>query len=82
MFLRLVFCVCVGLTVLVGVAAAEVPQLTNYQGILKSGGVPVTVPTTVIFAIWTEPTDGDSLWSEEQIISEYVFGIPRELQEE
>ncbi len=59
MFLRLVLCVFATL-ILVGVAAADVPQLINYQGILlDSGGDPVTTPTVVIFAVWDDPTSGD-----------------------
>ncbi len=69
MSLRLVLFLCATLT-LIGVAAADVPQLINYQGILKSsGGSAVTTPTPVIFAIWDDATDGDSLWSEQQIIT-------------
>ncbi len=74
MFLRLVLGMFAAL-VLVGMAAADVPQLINYQGMLKSGGSAVTTPTTVIFAIWTDPTTGDSLWSEQKMITPNADGF-------
>jgi hypothetical protein len=55
--------------VLVAVSAADMPQLINYQGVLTSGGSPVTTPVNVIFAIWDAETDGDSLWSEQRTVS-------------
>jgi hypothetical protein len=68
MSLRIVVCACAVL-IAAGVAMADVPQLINYQGMLKSGEDPVTTPTAVLFAIWNDPTDGDSLWSEIQPVS-------------
>jgi len=50
--------------------ALAVPQLMNYQGILFDGmGDSVTNPTDVVFAIWDDPTQGDSLWSEIQQVT-------------
>jgi len=71
MSLRLVFCLSAVILLAGAVltAQADVPQLINYQGILKSGGSPVTTPTNVIFAIWDDPAAGDSLWSELQNVT-------------
>jgi hypothetical protein len=45
--------------------AFAIPQLMNYQGILKDGTqTPVTSTVDVLFAIWDDPIAGDSLWSE------------------
>ena len=64
---------CLGAVILlagaVSTAQADVPQMINYQGVLTSGGSPVTTEVSVIFAIWDDPTDGDSLWSEQQSIT-------------
>ena len=69
MFLRLVLCCGVAL-MLVGAAAANVPQMINYQGVLlDTAGDPVTVPTLLLFAVWNAEVDGDSLWSEEQSVT-------------
>jgi hypothetical protein len=57
-------------------AVAGVPPLVNYQGrLLDSGGDPVTTPVTVLFAIWDDPSAGDSLWSEQQNITPDADGL-------
>jgi hypothetical protein len=57
-------------------AVAGVPALVNYQGRLQdSGGDPVTTPVTVVFAIWDDPSAGDSLWSEQQNITPDADGL-------
>ncbi|MFC1475718.1 tail fiber domain-containing protein [Candidatus Zixiibacteriota bacterium] len=49
---------------------AAVPDSINYQGILlDTGGDPVTVPVTVVFAIYDRITDGSLLWSESQTLT-------------
>jgi|GEM_PF-2397424 len=69
MSLRLVLYVCAGLLI-VATAAANVPQMINYQGrLIDGGGQPVTTPVNVIFALWNADTDGDSLWSEPRTIT-------------
>jgi len=66
---RLVLCFGVAL-MLAGVAAADVPQLINYQGVLlDTAGDPVTTSVNVVFAIWNAETDGDSVWSEPRIVT-------------
>jgi len=57
-------------------AVAGVPPLINYQGKLQDAdGDPVTTPVTVIFAIWDDPSAGDSLWSEPQDITPNADGL-------
>ena len=49
-------------------AVAAVPQLINFQGILRDGsGNPVANGSySVVFTIHDAPTGGSSLWSETQ----------------
>ena len=53
-------------------ASADVPGLMSYQGILKdSNGDPVTIPTTVIFTIYDDPSLSDPSnikWQETHVI--------------
>jgi len=52
---------------LAGVALAEVPELINYQGILKdSGGTPVTGTVTLTFRFYDAETVGSLLFTVEQ----------------
>lgn len=53
---------------------ADVPQLLNYQGVLASGGVPVSTPVDAVFSIWNDPVSGDSLWSEQQVVTPDSLG--------
>jgi hypothetical protein len=56
-------------------ARADVPQLINYQGILlDASGNPVTSTGSILFAIWDNPTSGDSLWSESQSVTPDTLG--------
>lgn len=65
-----VFCLGIFIALLGEASAfADVPQKIDYQGILLSGGQPVTNPVDVVFAIWDSPLDGDSLWSEPRSVS-------------
>jgi hypothetical protein len=54
--------------VLIGaIAHAQVPQLMNYQGVLKdSGGTPIDGTVSIVFSIYDVSTGGTALWSETQ----------------
>ena len=65
------FFLCAVLIALCAAAAAlaGVPSLINYQGVLTSGGNPVTTPVNIIFTIWSDSTAGVSFWSEQQQVT-------------
>ncbi len=50
-------------------AQADVPQLLNYQGVLKSGGSPVTTPVNVTFTIYDAESSGNAVWTQGLLIS-------------
>jgi len=52
-------------------AAANVPQLLNYQAVLKSSGVPVTNQVNVTFTIYDQEAKGTGtvLWTETRLIT-------------
>ena len=55
----------VGFLLMGVVAQAQVPQLINYQGVLKdSGGNPITGSENIVFSIYDAPTGGTLLWQE------------------
>jgi hypothetical protein len=55
------------LVMLGGLAQAQVPQLINYQGVLKNGGgSPITGTVSIVFSIYTVPSGGTALWTETQ----------------
>ncbi len=55
---------------------AEMPHKLNFQGkLLDPLGSPTTTETNVLFAIWDAEVDGDSLWSEEQLVQPDDEGI-------
>jgi hypothetical protein len=59
-----------GLVLLSALAHAQVPQLMNYQGVLKDGGgTPIDGTVSVVFAIYDASTGGTALWSETQSVS-------------
>ncbi len=65
----------VALLAVVSPLQADVPQMINYQGVLTSGGNPVTTPVEVVFSIWNDETAGDSLWSEQQTVTPDADGV-------
>ncbi|MEW6682908.1 MAG: tail fiber domain-containing protein [Nitrospirota bacterium] len=57
------------LVIMGGLAQAQVPQLINYQGVLKNGGgTPITGTVSVTFSIYSGPSGGTALWSETQSV--------------
>ncbi|MFO7622639.1 MAG: hypothetical protein R6W81_15465, partial [Bacteroidales bacterium] len=51
-------------------ASAQVPELLTQQGrLFDAGGEPVSGTVTLLFAIYSSPTGGTALWSEEQEVS-------------
>ena len=57
----------VGFLLIGAIAEAQVPQLMNYQGVLKDGGgSPITGTRSIVFSIYDTPTGGTPLWSETQ----------------
>ncbi len=63
--------------VLASLTWAAVPQLINFQGILKNGsGQPVANGTnTVVFSIYTDSTSGIKLWADTQSVSTDANGL-------
>ena len=56
-----------GFLLMEGIAQAQVPQLLNYQGVLKDGsGTPVTGTVSIVFSIYDVNTGGTPLWTETQ----------------
>ena len=59
------FLLCAFLVQLAEDSGAGVPNLLNYQGILKdSSGVPFDGMATMAFSIWDDSTGGFELWDE------------------
>ena len=72
---RFLLTICTALLTLPVSGWSGVPQLVHYQGILTdTGGDPVTSPVNVVFALWNQPTLGDSLWSESQPVTPDTLG--------
>lgn len=59
----------------VSTAQADVPQSINYQGILLTAGVPVTVPTDVTFSIHDQLIGGNQKWSQQRTVSPDAQGL-------
>jgi hypothetical protein len=56
-----------GFLLMGSIAQAQVPQLLNYQGVLKDGsGTPITGTVSIDFTIYDAPTGGTALWTETQ----------------
>jgi hypothetical protein len=67
---------CVAVVLFHGITAhADVPSLINYQGILESGGVPVTTTVSVVFNLWNNSVGGASFWSETQNVTPDADGL-------
>ncbi len=55
---------------------SAVPSLINYQGVLKdSTGVPYHGPSTMIFSVWDDSTNGNKLWEETHPVVEVSHGL-------
>ena len=64
--------------ILLGAAStvlAEVPDSIGYQGMLTSGGSPVTTTVTVVFSIYDDETSGTLLWGESQSVTPNSEGL-------
>jgi hypothetical protein len=58
------------------VSAFSQPAMISYQGKLAhETGWPVTGTVSIVFSIYDQPTDGTSLWSEEQLAVAVQSGI-------
>jgi hypothetical protein len=64
-FTRVIALACIGLTLLPGIAGADVPRLINYQGILTdSGAMPLAGMYDLKFTIYPDSFSGPELWTE------------------
>lgn len=63
-------CIAICLSLCASPAAAAVPGVINYQGILTDPqGDPIAVPVSVVFTIYDAPTAGAILWTETRTIT-------------
>jgi hypothetical protein len=60
-----------------GLVSADIPRKINYQGRVTDGatGEPLPGDHTVVFRICDAGTDGDLLWSEEQVVTADSTGV-------
>ena len=77
MSLRLVLCLCAAAILLgaTSVSAANAPELLNYQGVLKSGGTPVTTPVNVTFTIYDAESSGNAVWTQDLPVTPDANGV-------
>jgi hypothetical protein len=72
MRIRLFFSICVliFLSAILQSAVADVPTLVNYQGILlDSHGNPITIPSSVRFAIYDAASGGNVKWEDTYVVT-------------
>jgi hypothetical protein len=63
-------------TVLASLAAADVPQMINYQGRLTDdSGDPLDTTVSVVFAIYDDSTEGTAQWSETHLSVTVINGL-------
>lgn len=66
----------VAVLALASLAAADVPQMINYQGRLTDGtGTPLDTTVSMVFAIYDDSTGGSSKWSEPHLSVIVVNGL-------